>query len=570
MIHIVRHNPTDTSILSRKARYLAEDLGWTIGASVDKDAFLNYSFPYLDGRNDKVPFMAYFTHREDCLPDKVAIWERRAKDAVLRITSAQQYYDDLSQYGPTVKILPPLDRDKFTPRLVPFSPDKQRIGVAGFVYRGGRKGEELVKVAHQRLSNSFDFKAIGGGWPVPTEHISYERLQEFYQNINILLCTSTIEGVPYPPLEALSCGTKIVVPRGVGLLDELPDIPGIVRYDAGDLEGMIEAIVRASEQKAKPEDLRATTEMFSIDGWIEAHAEAVAEYEDMFRQTSGKKVQRRKDRGIYVVGYGRNARRCARRLMQSVRRYMPDTEVAIVSDKNIPEADYSITLPEDCDEGGRVAKIKAYELAPKDWEMVIYLDADTEINESIEFMFWALEQGWEMVLTKDVNSRDCVKHLYRSKSKDEHKETLELVGSDEEMSLAGGVWAFKKCAGAKRLLDGWVNEWADGRYRDQSSMLRSFFKNKVRALILGSEWNSFTNHAQENRMDIVVHYSGGTARNSLMIPHVAGDTIVINKGNRPLERGGLLFMPDSPVLVNRTRRNFKEIQACSDLRILQR
>jgi len=569
MVHIIRQNPTDSSILSRKARYLAEELGWTIGASPDPDAFINYSFPYLDGRNSDVPFIAYFTHREDCLPDKVEIWERRAKDALIRITSAKQYYDDLSQYGPTVRILPPLDRDKFSPRLVPIKNSVPKIGVAGFVYRGGRKGEHLVAEAVKRLPG-FEFKAIGSGWPIPTQHVSIDRLHEFYHSIDIFLCTSSIEGIPYPPLEALACGVKVVIPRGVGLLDDIPELAGIERYDVGDIESMIQAIKRVAEIKAKPEDLRETTTVYSIDGWVEAHAKVFVEYENVVAKTTRQDIKRRSDRGIYVVAYGSNARRCARRLLRSIRERMPETEVAVISDKKMPEADYSLTLPEDVDPGGRLAKIKAYEYAPGNWKEVIYLDADTELNESVEFIFWALEQGWEMVLTKDVNSRDCVKHLKRGKSGPEYEETVKLVGSEREMALAGGVWAFRRCAGAKRFLDGWISEWGDGRYRDQSSMLRSFFKNKVRALILGSEWNSFTNHAGENRVDIILHYSGGTARTSLKLQHVAGDTIVINESDKPIERAGLLFMPSSPVLVNKTKPNFAEVKSCQHLRVIQR
>jgi len=569
MIHIIRWRPYDDSILSRKARYLVNELGWSIGERANSEASLNYSFPYLDGRSENVPYFAYFTHREDCLPDKVAIWVRRAQGALLRITSAQKYYDDLIQYGPTVKILPPLDRDKFSPgRAIPrYNSRRTRVGVAGYVYQGGRKGEALLMEMVKRFPDC-EFVAMGKGWPVPTVHLPFADLQNFYHNIDIFLCTSLIEGVPYPPLEALACGVRVVIPRDVGLLDELPDIPGIERYETGDVNDMAGALKRAKRRKPQPEELRAATEKFSPDTWVEDHAEAVGELEEVHRVTAGKKSSKRSDRGIYVVAIGDNARRCAVKLLNSINSHMPEIEVAIVSDKRVFGADHHIEPPEGTGQDGRLAKIKAYELTPSTWKQAIYLDADTELNESLEHLFWSLEQGWEMVLVKDANSRDSVRHLWRAKAVQEYNDTVDFIGSEKEMALAGGVWAFKRCAGARNFLKSWQEEWGEGRYRDQPAMLRAFYNTKVRALILGSEWNSFTDHASENRFHIITHHSGGAARAAALdaAPYPeARQVLIVNVSKRPVERGGLIFFPNVSVLVNTAKMSYKEIKACPDL-----
>lgn len=569
MINIVRHGPSDNSILSRKARVLVQELGWTITNRPDPEARLNYAIPYLDGRNEMgdLPFAAYFTHREDMIPGKVAIWQDRAKKAVLRITSAQQYYEDLANYGATAKITPPLDREKFRP-LNTRKGSGNKVGVAGFVYRGGRKGENLLQQAINRAGGKFDFQASGKGWPIPTKLLPYDRLQEFYQGIDILLCTSLVEGIPYPPLEALACGKKIVIPIGVGLLDELPDTPGIERYEAGNIDKMIEALTRAQEIKADPEELRETTARFTAEAWAEGHAEAFAETEEVIEKTAAaRKNRKRKDRGIYIVAYGPAARRCARTLIRSINEHMPETPVAVVSETPLPEADYQLTYDDPIDPGARRAKLAIYEMAPKSWKQVIYLDADTELTESIEHIYYCLEAGWEMVFTKDINSRDTVTYLRRNRDPRDYEATLALVKSEEELALAGGVWAFRRGRNSKRYLESWQAEWGEGKYRDQPSMLRAYYQAKVKAIVLGNEWNSFTDTRHDNRAEIIRHYSGGTARTQAMAKRLSEVTIV-NTDKKPIERAGLLFMPNSPVLVDSTSTRFKEIKACEYLEII--
>jgi glycosyltransferase involved in cell wall biosynthesis len=145
--------------------------------------------------------------------------------------------------------------------------------VAGYVYSGGRKGEDLLAAALQtEAGKAFDWRAIGRGWPVPTKRIAYDNLEEFYQELDLLVCTSLIEGVPYPPLEALACGVPIVIPRGVGLLDDLPDVRGIFRYDVGDTDGLVRALGEAQALKHPDRAaLRDATESFTLRGWVQGH-----------------------------------------------------------------------------------------------------------------------------------------------------------------------------------------------------------------------------------------------------------------------------------------------------------
>jgi predicted O-methyltransferase YrrM len=104
----------------------------------------------------------------------------------------------------------------------------------------------------------------------------------FYQSLDILVVTATVEGVPMPPLEVLACGGSVVVPRGVGLLDELPDTLGIHRYERGSAKDAERALSEAIQARpgVNREALRAVTEPYTIEAWCEGHRAA---FENLFR-----------------------------------------------------------------------------------------------------------------------------------------------------------------------------------------------------------------------------------------------------------------------------------------------
>jgi len=276
-IHIVCPETNKQRILYRMAAALTEGTGWTMSYAADPRADLNYGFPYLAlcGKT----FAAWFSHREDVLPNKVKVWEARAEAAILRVTSAAMYAQELAAYGQTVRILPPLDRAKFCPVEAHTARTRPVAGVAGYVYAGGRKGEKLLaEVLKTPAGQAFDWRGSGGGWPVPTKNVPYATLHEFYQGLDVYVCTSTIEGVPYPPLEALACGVPVVIPCGVGLLNELPEMPGIIRYLAGDADDLARALSEAAGLRTVDRAaLRDATAPFTLEGWVQGHVEALSQ-----------------------------------------------------------------------------------------------------------------------------------------------------------------------------------------------------------------------------------------------------------------------------------------------------
>jgi hypothetical protein len=267
------------------AQILADGTGWRLcTAATAAKADLNYYMSYRY-RPLLRPYAAYFFHlwndgREGRRTMDMQPWNETAVGAKLRVVTAQQYGDLLTGFGPTVKVTPPLDRAKFVPVKRTKKTRRLIAGVAGYVPRDGRKGERhLVHVMQSPTGRAFEWRAIGQGWPtqIRTTHLELSHLQEFYQQLDVYVCTSICEGVAYPPLEALACGIPVVIPRGVGVLDELPEISGIVRYTAGDSEDLRAAL--ATFEHGWPSDLdrdalREATAKFTAEAWVEGHVNA--------------------------------------------------------------------------------------------------------------------------------------------------------------------------------------------------------------------------------------------------------------------------------------------------------
>ena len=170
----------------------------------------------------------------------------------------------------------------------------------------------------------------------------------------------------------------------------------------------MKALEAALAQSFDREALRATTAPYSVEAFCEAHKVAFEELLGMTEDGGEFEPQRRKERkdflmdgmqgteengnagiaeeetpevsevrvktsppqergtgstrGIYVVGFGDPARKCALKLMQNIKAHMPDIPICLCAAGKIGPEDVLVTQP-DSDVGGRRAKLKAYELA---------------------------------------------------------------------------------------------------------------------------------------------------------------------------------------------------------------
>lgn len=251
-VHIV-HNPADKTVIGRMMTALSRTNEWSMSNHLDLEADINYIGLYLhvpqkirnsdyQERGGKVA--AWFSHYEDGTPHKMELWNNVAKRVDIRTTSALQYFEMLEPYGETHLVTPPIDRQFYQGSLTP-----KTIGVSGFVYTGGRKGESLLQRLYRHSSyvqsGIWALKASGRGWDIPNlKYYEWDEMPDFYKSLDVYLVTSDIEGIPMTALEALACNVPVVAPKGVGLLSELSS-PHIYYYDKNTLSSLDETLLSA-------------------------------------------------------------------------------------------------------------------------------------------------------------------------------------------------------------------------------------------------------------------------------------------------------------------------------------
>jgi hypothetical protein len=544
-VNVVCRNLSDDRVIPRFSRYLRDVNGWSLTSGPDYGADAIYLSGYFEVQMckrgwPKRPVAAYFTHREAEGDGKAKLFDRVATQVQLRVATARMYADYLTQFGETVQIRPPVERDRF---VIPKSASRRSAVVAGFSgysYRSGRKGGDLA-LAVVKASAGVEWRASGRGWPVQTKRYNWREMPSFFQGLDILVVTSLIEGVPMPPLEALSCGVSVVVPRGVGLLDELPNVLGIHRYKRGDVGSLVKAFGKAV--KARPgvdrAALRAVTIPYTIKNWCAEHKrmmealvdgsldgpnaglenDSVEAIEPMKKVKGMRPVERGtgSTRGIYCVAFGDPARTCALRMMKSAKHFMPEIPICLCSDRKIGPEDVLVTQ-KDTDIGGRRAKLRAYELSPAEWEQVLYLDADTKVVGDIRFYFQLIEDGWEFVICKDPHLMDTMHAFRRKGNLAELEETAARIHTMHTLQYNGGVWAFGRNERIARFFTRWLKEWDRHAQRDQGALIRAMYTEPLRVYLLGNEWNTFPKYTKGIKTAGLMHYPGDARRWRGMIP----------------------------------------------------
>jgi len=210
-------------------------------------------------------------------------------------------------------------------------------------------------------------------------------------------------------------------------------------------------------------------------------------------------------RGMYCVGFGEPARRCAVRAIESFKRHMPGVEVAFAGVQRLGPEDVFIKTP-DSDIGGRRAKLLAYRNTPERWKSVLYLDADTETVADVGFLYRVVEDGWELAICRNPAHYHTVRRMERPDNKVEVAETLSVLGSDELIQYNGGVFAFHRSERVQKFFDTWLAEWERWGARDQAALLRALWAVPLRVYLLGSEWNTVTRYLPREASAGILHY----------------------------------------------------------------
>lgn len=524
-VHIVCRNYEEDRVVPRMARLLRDRLGWSIGLALDSKADVNYLLGYFEASKccgwQQLQTAAYLTHREEepGSVSKAMLFDEVARQTQLRVVTCRMYYDLTAQWGPTLRAHAPVERERF--RIPgPTRRGKLVIGFSGYTYGNGRKGENLAyAVVNSKLASSCEFTASGRGWPMYTKKYAWADMPGFYQRLDILVCTSLVEGIPMPPLEALSCGVSVVIPRGVGLLDELPEMIGITRYSRGNADELVKALEQAVAERGKVDRgaLREAVAQHSDAAWVEDHKE-------MFERMTAKETVRKADgrvrsldaglrrndesskRGIYVVAFGEPARETASKLLASIQQYMPDIPVCLVGSEPLHAGESVFKPYADRDIGARRAKLAIDDLAPADWKEVLYLDADTVLVAPVYQLFDWIRDGWEFVICRDVYPRDNLSAMRARYEPAEVKATYALTHTWEVTQLNGGVWSYARNERTARFFKIWQSEYERWCQRDQGALLRALFMQPLKMLTLGNEWNTFPRYQNEQISAGILHY----------------------------------------------------------------
>lgn len=516
-VNIISPELGQDRILPRLAQLLADGTGWSISDKPWDGANLNYFIVYIDYAQNfsdwrKTKLAAYFSHFEPEVTYKRFWWETAEPLIDIKTYTADQYGDIVS--GEKIKVTPPIDQTVFDIQDKP-KHDKPVIGVSGFVdRRTGRKGERLLAKLAYDLDGEVEFVASGDGWPVKHINRQFDGLTKFYNSLDAYLCTSLIEGIPIPPLEALACGIPIIVPRGVGMLDELPSIDGVTRFQCGNYEDLLNATKEAVEGLGKHDrqELRGAVAKYTPEAWIDSHVKGFEKkFEGNNKRTKAATGETESEnsrhglRGAFYVAYRDQARACARGAIESFKGHMRDIPVALASTELLGVEDIFIDAPDE-DVGARSVKTNIYELAPKNWQYIAYLDADTEVIADISFLYQVLEDGWDMVICKNPGRFHVAREMKRPDNADECDYTFRQIGTDELIQLNGGVFAFQRNKRTRDFFTAWHEEWNRFGKRDQGALLRALFMHPLKLYVLGNEWNTVTKYDPAEKSAGILHF----------------------------------------------------------------
>lgn len=501
---LVHHNPSP--------------IKWTVGAQPDPRVDINYWWPYLTHHDwakiqwAKTRTAAWFTHRDTSMRGKARLWDEAAAGVDLRLTVAQQYADQLTAYGLTSITRPAVDVAKFVagppraPHGVPV------VGLSGYVYSGGRKGEQMIPGLVQALKGKAKVIASGKRWPVvPVLDRPWAQMQDYLQGLAAYVCTATIEGIPMPPLEAMACGVPVVVPAGVGMIDQLPDLPGIHRYPAGDQDGLIAAVKAAITQPFDPVALRdVILGNYTRDHWQQDHLAAFNQLLGIQDDVAPADKLVAADppvpgrAGVFLVAYGGPSRDCAATCIQSIKQHT-DLPVCLVSTDPLDGADVFVQVDE-ADIGARSQKTRIYDLAPSDWQVVIYLDADTELLQTVQPLVDVLMDGWDVVFCPNPGKYVLAQEMVRPDNKDECKLTFAAMGTGQVIQLNGGVFGFRRGPAAAGFFRRWHAEWERWGKRDQAALDRALYADPIKVWLMSTHYNRVDRYEDPTDLTVVVHH----------------------------------------------------------------
>lgn len=203
---------------------------------IDAPGVVNYYNPYrgYTKKSRHARDVVFCTH-----PGLERTWNRASQEADHVVTMCDKYRQELVAAGiPARKVTtihPGADASFRDTRLRVWNPSRMHLNESYKTRKGGDLWDELSKEPWINAVCS------EGG-------ISADRVYLEYLGADVVLSTAILEGGPMSLVEAVQLGKPCVMPRGVGLVDDV-ESPLIVRYAPGDYSGVMRILHEFYEEK---------------------------------------------------------------------------------------------------------------------------------------------------------------------------------------------------------------------------------------------------------------------------------------------------------------------------------
>ena len=190
------------------------------------------------------------------------------------------------------------------------------------------------------------------------------------------------------------------------------------------------------------------------------------------------------DTGVVLVGVGDTARTHALECLASLRQF-PDWPAHIVGDPINAREGVTWYPPFRRDRGARWDKLHLWEVAWREWEYVVYLDADTRILAPLDAGIALLHDGWELVI---VPSKNQGEQRFHHIGQEERLYTSYELGYDP-VQFQAGVFLIRRTDAIIELFETWKREWLRWQDQDQAALHRALEQTPVRVYLLGRPFN---------------------------------------------------------------------------------
>lgn len=244
--------PLDGWILNKMGEELINHLYYTKGLPYKFDGSLypsdrelnkgdiNYFIHYAKYKKTNLINAAWFTHPAD------ERFEKIGAEIDYAICNCEKHRTKIK--APSSVIIPGIDKC-FKSKLV--------LGFAGRFYPCGRKGENLLDKIKQL--DFVDLKITNG-------NLTRKQMPNFYNAVDYVIVTSSLEGGPMCILEAASMGKKTICPLDVGFASSFTDV--IIPYKKSNWKSLKQVLWQLYNDKT---EIRSRVSKFTWHNWAKEH-----------------------------------------------------------------------------------------------------------------------------------------------------------------------------------------------------------------------------------------------------------------------------------------------------------